>query len=431
MRVGFPFILEPLFTPSRWKSIRGGRDGGKSWGVARALIEKGSAEKHFIVCARETMESIKDSVYRLLVDQIDGLGMRDQWNVEKQALTHRTTGTEIVFRGLKNPDALKSLEGATIVWIEEAQSVSEDSWRTVPPTVRRPGSEIWLTWNPKLETDPTWKRFVINPPKSNFIEIIMNFKDNPWYSQVLEDDRQQMEAEDPEEYAHVWLGQPRRMTKGSVYGPQLRLMDEQSRITKVEYQPGVPVDCGFDLGDGDFTAIWFMQRIMGQHRAIDYEEDRHKPLSHYLSLLDGKEYKYGRIFFPWDAASKIVVGSLEQTMRQRGFNVTVLPRQSREAGMDAVREVLGTEWIDAEKCETGIQRLRHYRYGETNLVDPFTGDKSTTREPIHDDNSHGADAKRTYAMGIKLPVFGSQPTPDQQKRTPLPRRTTATYAPFS
>jgi phage terminase large subunit len=358
-------------------------------------------------------------VHRTLREQIERLALQSQYEVQQSIIRHRTTGTEFVFTGLQNPDALKSLEGATVAWIEEAQSVSDESWRKLIPTVRRPNSEIWLTWNPELESDPTWKRFVLKPPPG-MVEIIMNFSDNPWASEVLRDEREQMEAEDPEEYAHVWLGQPRRQTKGSIYGNELRLAEEQGRILDVPYAQGIPVDCGFDLGDGDFTAIWFVQRVMGQYRAIDYEEDRHKPLSHYLSLLEGKGYKYGRIFFPWDAASKIVVGSLEASMRSRGFNVTVLPRQSREAGIDAVREGLGTTWFDAAKCELGIQRLRHYRYGETALVDQISGGKVPTRDPIHDDNSHGADALRTFAMGIKLPVPVSMPQP-QQKRTPPPK----------
>ena len=437
MNVEFPAKLAPLFRPARYKSIRGGRDGGKSWGVSRALLEIGATRRLFIVCCRENMNSLRDSVYRLLKDQIVALGMSDQWIIptaqgpDGAVIRHRGTGSEFVFRGLKNPDALKSLEGADIAWIEEAQTVSDDSWRKLTPTVRRPNSEIWLTWNPELESDPTWKRFVLKAP-ANLLEIVMNFDDNPWCSEAVRDEREQMEAEDPDEYAHVWLGQPRRMTKGSVYGNELRLVEEQGRIQKVPYHPGVPVDCGFDLGDGDFTAIWYMQRIMGQHRAIDYDEDRHKPLSHYLSLLEGKGYRYGRIFFPWDASSKIVVGSLEATMRSRGFNVTVLPRQSREAGIDAVREMLGTCWFDQEHTETGIQRLRYYRYGLTNLVDPHSGDRSVTREPIHDDNSHGADAARTYAMGIKLPAPGSQRPPDPNKRTPPPKyNRSGQYAPFS
>lgn len=417
MNVDFSRVLRPLFSPSRFKSIRGGRDGGKSWGVSQYHVEVGSASEaqrkewglwipdgrpEFMVCFRENMNSIADSVHRLLEQTIHRLQLESMWAIGKASVSNHRTGAEIVFKGVHhNPDGIKSLEGASRAWGEEAQSISDDSWRQVIPTVRRPNSEITLTWNPKLETDATWKRFVLHKP-SNCAEIVMNFSDNPWASGVLREEREQMQRDDPDEYAHVWLGQPRRMTKGSIYGVQLRLAEEQGRITAVPHKPALTVDCGFDLGDGDFTAIWFIQSSMGQHRVIDYEEDRHKPLSHYLDLLAGKGYRYGRIFFPWDAASKIVVGSFEQTMRAKGFNVKVLPRQSIETGIDAVREALGSCWWDAEKCEHGLNRLRYYRYEMTARIDPTTGDQVMARTPVHDENSHGADAKRTWAMGIRL-----------------------------
>ncbi len=404
MRVEFPEKLAPLFSPSRWKSIRGGRDGGKSWGVARALLEIGATQKEFIVCARETMESIKDSVHRLLVDQIQALGMSDQYGIEKSLIWHRGTGTEFVFRGLKNPDALKSLEGATKVWIEEAQSVSEDSWRTVPPTVRRPDSEIWITWNPKLESDPTWKRFVVRPPQDGFVEIVINYDDNPWASKVLIPEREQMRRDDPDEYQHVWEGQPIRALEGSIYATELRLAESQGRICEVKYIPGVPVNCGWDLGDSDIMAIWFIQSSMGQHRCVNYYEARHKPLEHYLGVCEATGYVFGRDYFPWDAASKVLVGALETTMRQRGRMVQVLSRMSRETGIDAVRELLGTCYFDVDKCADGLQRLRYYRYGDTKLIDPVTQRPAQTRAPLHDDNSHGADAMRSFAMGWRKPV---------------------------
>ncbi|MGA2716331.1 MAG: phage terminase large subunit [Bryobacteraceae bacterium] len=360
---------------------------------------------------------------------MERLQLRHEFLIEKSRIANRFTGAEFVFKGVRhNPDAIKSLEGATRAWIEEAQSVSDDSWRKIIPTVRRPNSEIWLSWNPELESDPTYQRFVVHPPPG-LMEVQMNFSDNPWASEVLRDEREQMEAEDPDEYAHVWLGQPRRMTRGSIYGPQMRLAEEQGRITSVPYNPAIPVHTGWDLGKRDFTAIWFIQAQMGQYRVIDYYEERHKPMEHYVSVCEAKGYKYAVDFWPWDAGSDVLITSLQTAMRQRGRNVRVLPRSPREAGIDRVREILGTCWFDTEKCELGLQRLRYYRYGNTAKVDPVTGNSVMTLEPIHDDNSHGADALRSFAMGIRMQV-GAPPPADPHKRSPYPR-SNGPYAPFA
>ncbi len=417
-QIQLPRKAQPLFEPHRFKSVRGGRDGAKSRSVATILLELGALppEEHarrygtydetgaplpqLNVCARETMESIKDSVHRLLEESIDRMGMRNsQYGVERALIYHHHTKTEFVFKGLwNNPDALKSLEGATRAWVEEAQGVSDDSWGKLIPTVRKDGSEIWLTWNPELETDPTWQRFVVDPPP-DCLDIQMNFSDNPWFSKVLAPDRDKMMRDKPAEYEHIWLGKPKRQVDGAIYATELRLAEDQGRIGKVPHQPGVPVYTAWDLGDGDMTAIWFMQPIMGQFRFIDYEEDRHKELGHYITLLDGKGYKYAKDYFPWDAASKMLIGSFEDSMRTRGRNVMVLPSQSIETGIDRFREMLGTSYFDLKNCERGIQRLRHYRYGTTNIIDPITKQAALTRKPVHDDNSHGADAARYMAMG--------------------------------
>lgn len=423
MRVEFPEKLRPLFSPSRFKSVRGGRDGGKSWGVARALLELGAVSQEFIVCARETMESMKDSVHRLLSDQIEALQMQEQYGIEKSLIWHRQTGTEFVFRGLKNPDALKSLEGATKAWIEEAQIVSEDSWRKIIPTVRRDDSEIWLTWNPELDSDPTYKRFVLDPPPG-LIDIQMNFNDNPWYSRVLEPLRIKEQQTNPDEYSHVWLGLCKKQLTGAIYANELRLCEEQGRIGKFPYNPALPVDTGWDLGDSDLCAIWFLQRSMGQYRVIDYVEDNHKPLSHYLSVLEAKGYKYGKDYFPWDASSKMLVGSLEETMRTRGRTVQVMPRQPRAAGIDATREMLGTCWFNEATTLDGLQRLRYYRQAPTQIIDPVSGQPAMSVQPVHDQNSHGADAFRTIAMGYK------RPAPKKAAPPPVQQPMRRAYTPF-
>ncbi len=433
MKIGFPAKLAPVFEPHRFKSIRGGRDGGKSWSVGRALLEIGAADKsqleawglwcgceELIVCARENMNTIGDSVHRLLETQIDALDMRDQYGVEKSLIWNRRTKAEFVFKGLhRNPEAVKSLEGATRLWIEEAQGLSDESWRQVIPTLRRPNSEIWATWNPRLETDPTYKRLVLDPPPG-LLDIEINYSDNPWLSEVLTPEREKMQREKPDEYAHVWLGKPRRALEGAIYADEIRLCEEQGRIGAYPYNPALPVDTGWDLGDSDLCAVWFIQRSMGQYRAIDYLEDRHKPLSYYLSAIEARGYRTGTDFFPHDASSRMLVGSFEETMRQRGRKVVVMPRQPKAAGVDAVRELFGTCWFNEKTTIDGLNRLRYFRQAMTRTIDPATGEPQMSMQPVHDDNSHGADAFRTIAMGYKRQPKAVPPPVIARRAPPSP-----------
>jgi phage terminase large subunit len=414
------------------KDIRGGRDAAKSWSAAAALLEIGSADESTlkelglwmpdgkperIVCCRENMNSIADSVYQLLKDTVYRLELESMWQMEKVGWKNHRTGAEFLFRGLRNPDALKSLEGASRAWIEEAQSMSAASWRKVPPTVRRKNSELWFTWNPELDTDPTYRELVLNPDPGT-VHILMNYTDNPWPSEVLDAKREKMRAEDPAEFDHIYMGLPRRQLAGAIYANELRLCEAQGRIGDYPYNPALPVDTGWDLGDSDLCAIWFLQRSMGQYRVIDYEEDSHKPLSHYLSLIEGKGYQRGTDYFPWDASSKMLVGSLEETMRQRGRKVIVQPRQPRAAGIDAVREMLGTCWFNEPTTADGLNRLRYYRQAPTKIIDPVSGNPEMSMQPVHDANSHGADGFRTIAMGYKRPqkTAAPPPAPSAQRR---------------
>lgn len=416
MKAAFPEKLLPLFRPHRFKSLHGGRDGAKSWSVAQWLLAVAGAteeqlkawglwcgQPEFIVCARENMNSISDSVHRSLEQTITRLEINALFVIEKARIYCPSTKAEFVFKGLhRNPDSIKSLEGATRLWVEEAQSVSEDSWSKSIETIRRPNSEVILTWNPQLETDPTYKRFIVDPPP-DLLDIEINYCDNPWPSQVLKAGREKMRRDNPDEFQHIWLGKPRRQLEGGIYSNELRLAESQGRIAKVEYNPDVPVYTGWDLGWGDFTAIWFIQPCMGQYRVIDYEEGRHRTLEAWLTICEGKGYQYGKHYFPHDAASKMAAKSFEASMRMRGFDVTINKLASKAAGIDVVREMLGTSWFDQKKTEDGLNRLRYYRYGEvTSQATALTaGQTTTTREPIHDDNSHGSDAVRTFAMGYR------------------------------
>ena len=171
--------FKPLFKPIRYKVFRGGRGGAKSWGIARALVIMAASKKLRILCTREVQNSIKDSVHKLLKDQIEMLGLNPWFRITNEMIT-TTCGSEFLFKGLRfDPLGIKSTEGVDICWVEEAQSVSADSWDILIPTIRKEGSEIWVSFNPGEETDPTYQRFVVNPP-DNCVTVEVNYYDNPY-----------------------------------------------------------------------------------------------------------------------------------------------------------------------------------------------------------------------------------------------------------
>jgi phage terminase large subunit len=394
MDVEFPQKLYPLFEPHRFKSIRGGRDGAKSWSVARALALIGADREEFIVCARETMNAISDSVHRLIEQQIDLLKI-PFYQVEKAKIRHTRTGTEFVFKGLRhNPEAIKSLEGATKLWVEEAQKVSYHSWSKAIPTIRRPGSEIWLTWNPELEDDETHQRFVTNPPP-DCLDIVMNYTDNPWASEALRAEREAMERTNPAEYAHIWLGEPRSTMVGAIYEHEMRQTETDGRIGRVPYDRALPVHTAWDIGWGDNTVIWMFQAQPFAWHFIDYVEGNQKDIAEWIRILQSRGYIWGKDYLPWDAASKMFRAELVQTLRKLGRDARILDRGDRAAGINAVRGILSQCWFDRERCKDGIQAMKHYRYGEIERLG------TSTREPVHDWASHPADAIRSMAVGVR------------------------------
>ena len=209
--IKFPSAFEDLFRPARYKVYYGGRGGGKSWMVARALLIKGLEGKVRVLCAREFQTSIADSVHKLLSEQIDALGLAPYYEVQKTRIIG-LNGTEFIFKGLRhNVQEIKSTEGVDYCWIEEAQSVSEESWAVLVPTIRQADSEIWMTFNPQDDDDPTYRKFVLNPPPNSVVRKV-SWRDNPHFPQVLRDEMEYLQRVDPDAYAHVWEGETRTIS---------------------------------------------------------------------------------------------------------------------------------------------------------------------------------------------------------------------------
>lgn len=214
--VKFPEPFQALFKPSRYKNYHGGRGSGKSMNVARALVLKAYENKLRILCCREVQNTIRDSVHKLIADQIEEMGF-SQWFEITQTSIKGVNGSEFIFKGLRfDPQGIKSTEGIDICWIEEAQTVSENSWSILIPTIRKEGSEIWLTWNPLEENSPTYQRFIENPPPDCISEEV-NYYDNPYFPDVLRQEMEWLKQKDFAAYEHVWLGKPLTITDAVIF----------------------------------------------------------------------------------------------------------------------------------------------------------------------------------------------------------------------
>jgi phage terminase large subunit len=395
----FPIKLKGLFEKSRYKVAYGGRGGAKSWGIARALLIKGAKDPMRILCAREFQTSIKDSVHKLLCDQIEALGLLGFYEITQNSIRGKN-GTEFAFVGLRNNVAnIKSYEGVDIVWVEEAQTTSRLSWNILIPTIRKQGSEIWISFNPELETDETYQRFVLKPP-ADCIQIKINWSDNPWFPETLMLEKDALKERDLEAYNQVWEGLCRQSVDGAIFAKELQQAELDGRLTKVPYDATKPVHAVFDLGWADSTAIWFLQFVGMETRLIRYIEDSQKTISHYLATMQTFGYVYDKVWLPHDAENKTLAAagrSIDDIVRAAGFKTQILPRVPILDSINAARTIFPSCYFDRDNAAEGIDCLRHYRYE----VDPATGQFS--RSPLHDHYSHGADAFRYIALMIKEP----------------------------
>ena len=352
-----------------------------------------------ILCAREFQTSIKDSVHKLLCDQIVAIGLLDFYEITQNSIRGKN-GTEFAFVGLKNNVAnVKSYEGVDICWVEEAQTVSRNSWNVLIPTIRKEGSEIWVSFNPELETDETYQRFVLNPP-DNCVSVKINWNDNPWFPETLRLEKDSLKNRDPAAYNVVWEGLCRQTVDGAIFAREMQMADLEGRITKVGYEATKPVHAIFDLGWADATAIWFLQFIGMETRLIRYIEGNQKTMSEYLAQMQTFGYVYDTLWLPHDAQNKTLAAngrSIEEIVRAAGYKTRILDRVPVADSINAARTMFRNCWFDRENCHDGLQCLRHYRYE----VDPETGQFS--RNPLHDHYSHGADAFRMIGLMVNEP----------------------------
>lgn len=354
-----------------------------------------------MLCARELQNSIADSVHKLLSDQIGNLGFEHIYDIQASKIVSRPGAvpggqTSFSFEGIKNNvTKIKSYEGIDYCWVEEANKVSRTSWEVLLPTVRKEDSEIWLTFNPELETDYTYQRFVLNPSDDSYV-VKMTWRDNPWVPSVMLREMEDLKKRDYETYLNVWEGFTRQVLEGAVFAKELQRAQIENRITKVPWNRETPVDTFWDLGRRDMTCIWFAQKVALQYRILEYYEESSEDIQHYLRQLQSREYTYGTHWLPHDAKAKRIgqARTIEQLVRAVYAGVRVVPRIPHKVNaINAARVIFPNCYFDEKACADGLGRLRHYRY---RVVDG-----QLSEEPLHDESSHGADAFMTLAQSIK------------------------------
>ncbi|HTN73102.1 MAG TPA: PBSX family phage terminase large subunit [Methylomirabilota bacterium] len=399
-----------LAEPHPYKVLYGGRGGIKSWSIARQLLIDAAERPIKTLCARETMQSIAESVHSLLEDQIGQLKLGAYFEVQKSTIRGRN-GSIFAFAGLRhNVNQIKSYEGFDRAWVEEAQNVSHGSWKILIPTIRKEGSEIWVSFNPELESDSTYQRFVLNPPPGTVI-VKTSWRDNLWLSEKFKADMEHLRTTNLSEYNHVYEGLCLTTIEGAYFADELEKCELEDRITRVPYDPTIPVHTFWDLGIGDMTSIWFVQPLPFEYRVIDYLEDSGKKLQFYLDALQHRAYLYGAHHLPHDAqARELGTGKSTEELVRVAYpdKVEIVTKLSVTDRINAARTIFGQCYFDKEKCADGLQALRHYRKAPADTMGRDTGE-------LHDWASHGGSAFCYFGVGVRRPERPprqSAPDPD-------------------
>lgn len=405
-------VFAPLLEPARYKGAWGGRGSGKSHFFAELLIRDSIRRSGLLaVCIREIQKSLKHSAKRLIEARLarHRLGAADGFRIFREVI--QTPGDGIVlFQGMQDhtAESIKSLEGFSRAWVEEAQCLSARSLTLLRPTIRAAGSELWFAWNPRLKSDPVDMLLRGPEPPSGASVVRANWSDNPWLPGELERERLDCLRMNPDQYGHIWEGDHIAVVEGAYLARQLAEARSEGRIGRVAFDPLMHVRLFFDIGGAgaraDSCAIWPAQFIGREIRLRDYYEARGQPLAAHVAWLRGAGYGPERasIWLPHDGATndKVFAVSYESALRDAGYEVTVVPNQGKGAAaarIEAARRLFPMIWFDEATTEAGRAALGwyHERKDETRGIG---------LGPAHDWASHGADAFGLMCIAYEAPV---------------------------
>jgi phage terminase large subunit len=422
-RLELPPKLIPVFMgPARYRGAYGGRGSAKTRTFAKMTAVRGlmwarANEPGVIICGREYMNSLADSSMAEVKAAIESEDwLKAAYDIGETYIRTKDKRIEYVFTGLRhNLDSIKSKARVKLLWVDEAEPVSETAWTKAIPSVREHDSEIWLTWNPERKNSPTHVRFRDNPPEGAKI-VEMNWRDNPWFPAVLDAERREDQAKRPENYEHVWEGGFKTVTEGAYYASHLTTAKAEGRIGRVAADPLLTIRLFFDIGGtgarADSLTIWAAQFIGREIRWLDYYEAQGQPLATHVNWMRERGYTSDRaqIWLPHDGASndKVFDVSYESALRSAGYTVTVIPNQGKGAAsarVEAGRRLFPSMWFNEDTCSGGLEALGAYHERKDEVRGIGLG-------PEHDWASHGADA---FGLGC---VAYEEPRVQRDKKRP-------------
>lgn len=397
--IRIPEKFKPLFTPGpRYIGFRGGRGSGKSHNVASALVTLAASRKLRIVCAREVQNSIKESVKQLLDDKIAAAGLDEfHGNGFFQSLETEIrgrNGSAFLFAGLRKASAqnIKSLEGADIAWVEEAAYVSQSSFDVLTPTIRKPGSRLVFTWNPRSEKDPVDKFFRENAGDASVLEVPVNWDDNPWFPDELRIDMERDRRRDPDKYAHIWLGHYQKNSEARVF----KNWRVEAFETPADARFYFGADWGFSVDPTVLVRCWIKDRTL---------------------YIDKEAYKVGCEIDNTPALFRTIPGSDKwpiradsarpetiSYMQRNGFPQVVAANKGAGSVEDGIEFLKSYDIVVHPDCKHTIDELTLYSY----KVDKLTGEVLPVLE---DKENHVIDALRYAVELVRVPKVSTSVTP--------------------
>src|SRR6185312_13448186 len=400
-------IFKPLLDPARYKGAFGGRGSGKSHFFAEMAVRDQIDQPGLrTVCVREVLKSLKQSAKLLIEDKIQTLGVGHLFEVQKDRINAPGDGF-IIFEGMQdhNAESIKSFEGFDRCWVEEAQTLSERSLTLLRPTIRKANSEIWFSWNPRRKKDAV-DQFLRATPVEDAIVVQANWRDNPWFPEVLNQERLTDLKRYPERYEQIWEGDYAKAFEGAYFAKLLNEAREERRIVFVARDPILPVRAFFDIGGSgakaDAMAIWIVQWIDREIRVLDYIEGVGQVLSYYLNELRQRKWGQAICYLPHDGVNEnnITGKRYFEHLSDAGFEVMPpIPNQGRGAAMmriEAVRRIMPFCFFNEKTTEAGRDALGYYHERKDEQRNVGLG-------PEHDWSSHASDSFGLMAICYESP----------------------------